>query len=399
MTRRFSQRRLIGLALILALLAILPLVVSGCWDYVSITQRALVLAIGIDKGEADRYEVTLQIALPAVAKAAGGTSGGSQGPDHYEVSADADTFGGALARVQAVVAREIFLGQARVVIFGEDLARDGLEPLMMELARAPEVDKTANFVVARESRAKDILKTPTPLGRIPALALNSTFESARKRPETIRVRLIDFFIRTVEPGQDEGLPTTTIPGPLPSSGDATVDVGGTSGGLMTEGFALFKDYKMVGWLDRSETEALLFLLGRANDVKLAVGEPKKGEYDEVRRVTVKRKLKVFTGGGQVRFQLDIHCTGEVAATRAEGLQVSRADIERIRAEVKQEVAAKTESVLAKLKELGTDPLGLGSVVFYHDPDLWARLNWDEVYPTVPVEIKVDVRLVRKGLIN
>lgn len=398
MTRQPCRRRSIVLALAVALLAGLTVVTSGCWDYLSIPERALVLGIGVDKGETERYLLTLQVALPAAMKSPGGT-GGPQGPDHYEVSAEGETFVKAVDRLQAVVAREIFLGQARVIIFGEDLARDGLEPLMMELTRIPEVDKTINFVVARESRARDILKAPTPLARIPALALNNIFESVDKHPETVRVRLIDFFIRATEPGQDEGLPTTAIPIPLPDSGSATVDVGGTSGGLMTEGCALFKGYKMVGWLNRSETSALRFLLGRAKRVELDLGEPGNGEYDELRRISARRKLKVLTDGGRVRFQIALDCTGEVAASRAEGLQISRADIERIRAEAEQDITNRVEAVLAKLKELGTDPLGLGAHVFYRDPSLWAQLNWDEVYPTVQVEIKVNVRIVRKGLVN
>ena len=94
-----------------ALIALLPLLLTGCWDGRDPEDRAYVITMGIDKGE-DGLLVTF-----APAKT---TEGNAQSV--YPVTAD--TLTAAVADADSRSSREVYLGQLRTVVFGKSLLAD-----------------------------------------------------------------------------------------------------------------------------------------------------------------------------------------------------------------------------------------------------------------------------------
>ena len=61
---------------LLAIVVLVSLSTTGCWDRTDIEKNAFILGIGIDKGEKDGIVVTYQIALPQGIMAAEQGGGG-----------------------------------------------------------------------------------------------------------------------------------------------------------------------------------------------------------------------------------------------------------------------------------------------------------------------------------
>ncbi len=405
-----SARRSRKRTALVILCLVLVLSTSGCWDYHPVTTRALVVGMAVDKGETGqgRYEVTLQIVIPqAIKGAAGGGAGGAAagGPPFYITSANGETFLEALKNLQTVNGRQIFLGHVRVVIFGEGLAMEGLRPIVEELARYAELDKAAFSMIARGAKGKDILALSSPPDKMASTSLHSTFTVADQHPNTVRVRLAEFYIRGWEPGFDQGLPTVFMPGTTTEGGAAATTQPGGGGQDRTEpvvgGVALLNDqaWRLVDWLSFEETTGLLYLLGKAEHDSLRLGPSESGEYDEVLHLVIRRKVRLITEGGQIRFRIDLMGKGRIGEVRSTTLTTTEGDFVRIQNEAARAIEAQARETLRRLQEAGSDVLGLGSMVLYQRPELWEKIDWSSLFPTVPVEVRATVRLKRKGLIS
>lgn len=95
-----------------ALIALLPLVLAGCWDGKDPEDRAYVITMGIDRQE-DGLLVTF---APAKTREGNARS-------VYQVTAD--TLTAAVADADSRSSREVYLGQMRTVVFGKSLLEDG----------------------------------------------------------------------------------------------------------------------------------------------------------------------------------------------------------------------------------------------------------------------------------
>ncbi|MHB0884724.1 MAG: Ger(x)C family spore germination protein [Bacillota bacterium] len=394
--RRWSRARRL-LAGAFALLLLVPQ--AGCWDYHAVTSRAFILGMAVDPAPEGGYRITLQVAIPVKMKASGGGAGGGAGagagPDFFLERGTGRTLVDALANIQQHTGRVLFFGHMRTVIFGEELAAgpDGLEPIVEEIARYPPIDKLGWAMVARGASAGDLFSVTHPGEKLPSLFLSMTFDNARIQDATIPVSLFEFFIRGWEPGRFEGLPTVEITMGQEGSPDS-----GPTPGLAVRGFALFDNWKPVGWLSSEETRDLLFLRGRARHVGLSLPREERGQYDEVRHLTARTRLKPVVGpGGDVRFEIEVRVVGDVAEVAGRQMQLTSQDMLRVQKETERFLEERLQATMERLKLAGADVLGLGSHLYYRYPAVWDAINWDEYYRTVPVRITVRVRLVRKGL--
>lgn len=376
---------------------LLLLTLAGCWDYHPITSRVFVLGMAVDLAPEGGYLISLQVPAPAKLKpsgggAPGGASGAAPGAEfslHYGVG---PTFIDALEAIQSHMDRVFFFGHMRTVIFGEDVAAAGLSPLMEELVRYPQIDKLAWGMVARGAPAREFLTLPCSQEGLSSLFLSKTFDNARVQDMTVPVNLSQFYIRAWEPGYFEGLPTIEI------SPDAFAPGQSSPVAIGARGFALFDDWKMVGWLSPEETRSLRFLRGTAEHVSFSLPDGGEGRFDEVRQMSAQTLIKVsLDANGAPRFEISVKVAGNLAGTAEQKIKLESGDVERIQQETASFLQARLAETVEHLKESGSDVLGLGSRLFYRFPKTWDAIDWGSYYRTVPVTIKVKVKLLRTGL--
>ena len=172
------KRKGIFLSLILAGFAL----TSGCWSNKELNDLALVSALGIDKNEKGRYVGTFQIVNPA--NVAGGLQGGGggQGPAVSVYSTSGDNLVEVSRRASTKISRRLYYAHTNLVVISEELAREeGISKIMDALDRDPEFRETATMVIARETKASDIIKTLTAIDKIPANKVIKTLKLTEKR--------------------------------------------------------------------------------------------------------------------------------------------------------------------------------------------------------------------------
>lgn len=152
--------------LVLFFLSIHALWLSGCWDRTEVNDLAIITAAGLDLTDDHQLELSVKIYLTspsAPQQSSGGisdTSGGGAGQSVVR-SAVGLTMADAESKLQQVLPREVFWGQGEVFIFGERLAKEGIDEPLEFLIRSPAPRERANVFVSKGS-AKDVLQLDPP---------------------------------------------------------------------------------------------------------------------------------------------------------------------------------------------------------------------------------------------
>lgn len=164
---------------------------SGCWDR--------------SEPEDDFYVISLAPGLP------GATAASSPGAlSSGLLTAHANTLTQAMHVLNGGTTRRLIYHHLQAVVFGEDLARSGLEPLVMELLRNPELRGSVAVFQGR-GRATDLLQNQLPIGEVnPAKMVEGYVLQAKQLHLAPPVRLLRFRNRMAAPGGDPFLPAVAL---------------------------------------------------------------------------------------------------------------------------------------------------------------------------------------------
>lgn len=388
-------------------MALLPaLLLSGCWSRREIESLAFVGMAGLDKGEGpNKIKLTVQLTKPFTIgqRAAGG--GGAQEKSVWIVSASAPTVFAAVRALSLRSPRRVYWAHARVIVIGEELARDGVQDIIDFPHREQEVRETAFLVVAKGASAAEVLEGEFELERLPSEAVTTMIELAGERTSsspdvTVHKFSEDLAEIGIEPVAEriELAPS----GPQAESAFIKSSRRLSPEGLRVGGAAAFKGYRLVGWLDRRQARGLLWLRGETRSGAIVIkcpGTPSKLLTVETSRASSSVKPRIE--GGMPGFKITINQEGNIADTECR-IQLNEEELRSINRRVATVIRNEIQSVL-DLAQLGmnSDIFGFGHMIHQHFPKDWALLKdrWDEIFPTIPVEIDVRASVRRGGLVT
>lgn len=374
-----------ALTALVTLAAFLP----GCWSRREPEQLAIVTVAAFDRLPSGEVRWTVEIPLPQRPAAGGGQEGGGGGgPARLVVEAAGPTPLAAERALRRIVERELFWGHADFLLVGEQAARAGLAPLLDFAARRYGMRRNS-LVYVTAGPAGDLLRDVTPgLERTMARRLRAMSRSSR--PEAVPVVDVNTFLRWwADPGTDPFLPLLR----------ARVEAGRRSAVL--GGIALFREDRLVALGGDDAAAGVWWLRGSAPVHLLVVPCPAPARRDEaaglrVSRASVRRRVGLEPAG-RVSVAVWIRIDAELAEWRcpapldpaAEGLR--RAAALRVRQQVQAAVEA--------MRRHGTDPAGIGTLIYRQRPDLWDRLvaDWRRWLAALDVRAAVEVVLRDTGL--
>lgn len=136
---------------------------TGCWSSKELNEIAILTGLGIDKTE-NGYRLSAQVINPG--EIAGKNSSGRTEVVRYMKSGA--TIHEAFRKLTTDVPRILYLSHLRIVLFGEDMAREGIGKALDFLSRDHEMRSDFFLSVAKGATAADILNVTTHEERIPA---------------------------------------------------------------------------------------------------------------------------------------------------------------------------------------------------------------------------------------
>ena len=157
--------------ILLGLILLMMPILSGCWSRIEVNDLAFVTAAGIDKMEDGKIRLALQVAIPRMLGAAGqGGFGGEKGIGTkavWVVSEKGETILDAYRRLQEKLPRRIFFSHSAIIVIGEQMARDGISPILDFFIRQREA-RMRSYILFTKGESVKILKFVPKLEKIPA---------------------------------------------------------------------------------------------------------------------------------------------------------------------------------------------------------------------------------------
>lgn len=388
--------RVIFVGLIMLIIVTCSMLLVGCWDLKDIEVLALVANIAFDVGKSKEYELTVQILLPEILHGQSTAKAAGEGNPIFVIAVEGQTPFEANRKLHEYIPRRPFFGNTRSIVIGEELARQGVLPVlnMVEINHEFRRSKMIFMALGDGGRVLEIkARIMVNPGDIPVGFMQNLPGIASTVTQTVGNFITQVSSSTIE----AVLPVVKVIEGEPEVGDnPEVRVAKT---------AAFKGDRLVGFLDERESRGLLWVLGRGK-IKGVISF-QSPETLEIVTIEITRNSSFIDASidDEGRLSVDITIRTEGNLVDQTGFadlydpQIRRSIERRYAETVRQEI----EHALNKAqKELRTDIFGFGGAFFRAYPRVWRdslELMWDELYPYITVNIHVEAHVRSSNLIK
>ncbi|WP_339317999.1 Ger(x)C family spore germination protein [Paenibacillus sp. FSL R10-2734] len=387
-------------SLLLCLLILMQIGLTGCWSREELNDLAIAVGIGIDK-IGDQYQVSAQVVLPS--QIAGSKGGSPQSPVNL-YKETGDTVYEALRKITTISPRKIYISHLRILVLSEDLAKEGISDVLDFMSRDTETRNDYFIVVAKDAKAEDALKILTNLEKIPAVRLFSSLETSEKQwAPTSTVTLGTLITELVTKGKSPILTGVVIVG--------NVEIGETPKNvesvysptqLKYSGLAVFKEDKLIGWLNQEESKVYNYLTNKVKNTVFFIRCPE-GKKVSLEVFEAHSKIKSSMHSNKPEITIEQHLETDLGEVQCRNLDLTDPKtITQLEQIANQKVIHLFESTIKKVQqEYKSDIFGFGEVVHRSNPQAWKKLrdNWDQTFANIPVSVKMDIKIRLLGKVT
>jgi spore germination protein KC len=433
---------------IATLITACTVIIGGCWGRTEVDDLALVMAIGLDKGENDTVYVTLQIAVPR-AVASGGAEGGgpSAGGGGARASLITTMRGrsilGLIDMANTYVDRRLSFVHSKLLVIGEDLAKEGLAPYISELVRFHEIRRTMFLVIAKGTAREFITENKPVLEQNPAKNLELLALAGRKAglipASQIQRFLVEMQSSSEEPivilaginkqqpspeeekkkggeakGESEGEDEKKSESKSASQLFVPIDksdihyVAGKSpsiGGNPVEllGAAIFRGDKMVGEITGEEVRYVLYLRGTFKQGITVVQDPFTHNRFVAADLRLARptQIRIEEDGDKFHINVNITLEGGLVGSQGEEDYTDPKVLKAIEEQLVSEIEKGCKDIIRKAQTtFSSDIFAFGNKARHLAMTWreWQELDWQEKFPQAAATVTVKVELRRTGLL-
>lgn len=370
----------------LALILCLGLL-TGCWDRKEMDDLALVMASGLDLADDGQVESTLQVALPTGIAGSMQSSGKSAKPV-LVISAKGKDGMDSLSRMQQQLSRRINLGHRGVIVIGEKYARHGIDQVLDTLMRSPESRYNSYIVTTYGTTAKEVLNTPYLMENIPSIGIN-------------KIQYGDFSLSVKI---DKFLDALSSFGISPVTGAIRLINNGSDQQIFQiDKVAVYRLNKLAGFLSGQESKSFRLLKGQIDGMKLSTQmEPPKKEYKgtmNIHLMKTKTKIRTQIKNGLPEISVSFKASAIVVANDTMMDLSKGSNLARVEKKYSDDLEKEFMSTISRTqKKFKSDIFGFGNEIHIQHPYVWKKMkeNWNELYPKVPVQVKVKIQIERIG---
>lgn len=359
---------------------------------------AIVMGLGLDASkdtskdislDAGKLRVTAQVVRTGSLSGGGAKSGGgpSNAADamYWNLVMEGNDIFPMLRGSVKQSNRNLYISHNQVIVFGEELAKEGLAPFMDYFFREREMRYNVLLAVS-EQPAGDILKISPNLENLPAQEIAKLLKIQARQAESPTESLFDFAVDLKSGKKAAVLPLINA--------QQTEDEEET---VYVDGCAVFKDWAMVGTLNAAETRGFLWTSGDITSTVFTVPVEdtrfsltvtgKKGEMDVIytkeKGLWVRFDVSADAVVGHVEGVYDLH---------------KQESLREIQSACSQYICNEVCAAVGKARTLKSDIFGVSEYLERYMPGIWQAIEgeWENIFPTITYEVCVKSNVRRTG---
>jgi spore germination protein len=269
-------------------------------------------------------------------------------------------------------------GKIVVTLYSEKLAKKGILEIIDTLERDPSVGSRVYLATAENDLNKhlNVQFGSTDNG----MYLTKLIEHNIKNGMVPKTNLHQFTKALYGEGVDPFLPFITFKGDK----------------AKINGIALFKDDKLVDKIndkegyffkilvEKSSTDAAFLVKINENDHASVYSTSSNRTYD-IKNTTETPSIKIIV-------------TVEAAIREYTGHTITKKKIKAIEKKLEKEIKEKSEKLIQRFQEENIDPLGIGYQIKTRNRN-WNQEEWDEIYPSLEINVEPRIKIIESGIIE
>ncbi len=349
---------------------------SGCWDFKDINQKSVILSVGVDR-VGDKIEFSGESAsLEEVGQAETQISFAPV----YTYYAVGNTFEEANLNSAQQFPFPIFLGATRVVAFGENYAKDGIEPYINRIDNKYDYRKTLLTVISS----------------VPIFELFST------KVETDFA--VGFFIEdTINYLTNRGKSVNTSVGEIVSKiafesiGFVLPRIGLKNDKIFYEGLAVIKDAKLVGTISIKDVDGLTFLTSKSATYRKVLENPfnDNNNYSFALQIS-RRNITTKYLNEKIIVNVDIEMSSQLEYQyyiKHLDNTILKMLEEKLEEKIKNEIVTMVKRTQEEFK---SDIINIASYFKAQNPKTYEEIDWKKEYLNSEFIINIDINLKNQG---
>lgn len=349
---------------------------TGC-GFKDIDNRVFVTGIGIDPSDKEdgTYKVTLKLAIPVSVKQKGETS-------YQFLVHEGDSIGEIIQILETHTDKVLEFGHAKVILVNEALLKDNLKDFMDYLFRRGDIQSIAYIGAARNS-AEEVLRTLPKGESVVASPLTKFFgETGNDSPYVVSAYLFEIRRSFYSKGIDAVVPI--------------VEVNDKGTQLIVNKVIMISQKGKTFELSSSYTQAFNTLYNSVAGYSFKLDS--NGYKLLLKMTTTKMKYKIETENDQpTSIKINVAMSGVINQSNKTLIIDNLQDYNKM---ASQGLTKEFEKMFTTIQKENLDPFGFGlryrTMQLHHKDTLQ---KWEQAYPTLPIEVTVDVDLKSTGTID
>lgn len=368
---------------------------TGCWNYRELNELSIVTGMSIDKRE-EQYVVGLLISN---AKKTQGES--KEGESQTIVlNGKGHTILEAIKDVGLSSPKELYFQHLLVLVVSEDIAKEGVYPILDYLFRDSQSRKTFYFILAKDTEAIDTLKIVTPLESFPSQNIAVNINQTTKLQAIITDTTYNSFLRDLLMlGKHPSVNSVTVEGSV-KKGEKEDNLKQTEPDAIIKmgTLGIFKKDRLLGWTTKDENRGISILQNQIS-IMYSTFDYKKIPIT-ITLPSLHSKTKVIMEHKTPIIEVTITGTGIINEVNGKLDLEDPSVITALERSLKKELHGYIEQALeVTQKKYKSDIFGYGNMIYKKNPAYFKKIKdtWDEEgFPNLEIKIKMDVTLNNKG---
>ncbi|MPM08905.1 Spore germination protein B3 [bioreactor metagenome] len=375
------KKRIALFGVLTFILAFLP----GCQDYKEVEHVSIVVGCALDKSSEDKtYHLAVEVLKPS----------GEKNSDTKSIilEAEGDTIFEAVKNLNEITRKEPYWSNCQIVVISEELAKEGILPLIDFFIRGPETRPTIYALISQEKTAREILMQKNEISSVVSFGLRSMVEANYDVLSTTNDLNL---LKTANILYGDGGTALTLPAVRNSS---------NNGSLTSEinGVAVFAKDKMIGYLDPEDTKYFLFAADKVQGGSLS-GFIAPGIHGMIggRLYENSTEIKPVYENGKLTVSIETETKVSIIE-QGIGFSTEESVISSSEKYWKQSLEKNIDRVIKLVQvKFGQDIFGFGDVISKKNPKAWEELEpeWSSVFKNLKTEVTSDIIVLDSGLIG
>lgn len=361
---------------------------------ISLSERAIVIGLGIDFDEEKGYTMTAQIINTIKQGPTGGAS------DSYGiVEATADTMAVALGMIAEKTGLNVSLSQCNVLILGKSLLETDVFPninYLLQIFQIPE----QSVLAATDTAAGELLRAKPVLAPMSSFYLQQTLTTMNENEGVLNTDVKDFSGVYLA---DNGAPSIAM---ITKRELPPADVGGQTAESSSDKYYEFDYGKCVVFskgktpfiLDNEDTESVNFILRK---LKQGGETVKVGDYVYTVALTSKKyKSKAKFENGRLNYSGELKIKYYISEVKNMGVYNSVEDIPdgtiaEIEKEIKRQIENRIRNTYEKTAAQGFDVFGVYGAAYSAEGVKWKNAAEGNYFDLIDFNIAAEIKVTRK----